>query len=118
MRFNYTVPVNNFPAFCDIERNGNVVIATELEDNLGMSITNAVEWVASQVCRAFNIEPSRLVWFEHYSREDTHDIVIFDLPEGTTLRSTNRPSFFRGVLQWAPVKKWYVLDCFKAGRKV
>ena len=42
-----------------------VVVATEVEDNPGASITNAAEKCASQVCEHFEIHPSRLVWVEH-----------------------------------------------------
>lgn len=42
------------------------VIATELSDNPGMSITNAAEYAASEVCRQLEIDPYQLVWIEHY----------------------------------------------------
>ncbi len=41
------------------------VIATELQDNPGTSITNAFELLAVAVCRDFRIDPS-LMWIEHY----------------------------------------------------
>ena len=37
----------------------HAVIATELRDNPGTSITNAFELVATAVCRQFNIDPLR-----------------------------------------------------------
>jgi hypothetical protein len=43
-----------------------VVIATELADNPGMSITNAAEYAATAVCRRLGIDPHHLVWIEHY----------------------------------------------------
>jgi hypothetical protein len=42
------------------------VIATELSDNPGTSITNAAEYVAGEACRHLDIDPRRLVWVEHY----------------------------------------------------
>jgi hypothetical protein len=62
-----------------------VVIATELEDNPGMSITNAAEYVATQICRSLDIDPHKLVWIEHYGyvspmralRPRTYDRVTF-----------------------------------------
>jgi hypothetical protein len=43
-----------------------VVIATEVEDNPGMSITNAVAALATEVARRFAIPLDGLTWIEHY----------------------------------------------------
>ena len=42
------------------------VVATELADNPGTSVTNVAEHLASHVCDRFGIDPDRLVWIEHY----------------------------------------------------
>ena len=42
------------------------VIATEVKDNPGTSITNLCEHLAFWVCLDFGIDPLRLVWIEHY----------------------------------------------------
>ena len=42
------------------------VIATEVADNPGTSVTNAFELLATDVCAWFAIDPRRLVWIEHY----------------------------------------------------
>ena len=63
-----------------------VVIATELSDNPGMSITNAAEYVATAVCRQLAIDPLKLIWIEHYGypvpghpeRPRTYDRVTFE----------------------------------------
>lgn len=69
-----------------------IVLATEVEDNPGASITNAAEKLAAQVCEHFAIRPSRLVWVEHYDERDlprhqwasyrpegeSYDLVSFD----------------------------------------
>lgn len=65
-------------------RDEAVVIATELPDNEGMSITNAAERIASEVI-SFHRLPTPLVWVEHYedgahgTEEDPHtfDSVTF-----------------------------------------
>lgn len=59
------------PAACALERidvpDGRVVvIATELPDNPGVSITNFAEELATIACLRFGIETERLVWIEHY----------------------------------------------------
>ena len=53
-----------------------VVVATELPDNPGTSITNMAEQLATQVCRAQNIAPQHLVWIEHYPG-GSWDLVTF-----------------------------------------
>jgi hypothetical protein len=66
-------------------RDRTVVIATELQDNPGMSITNAAEYVATAACRELRIDPATLVWIEHYGypspvtpeRPRTYDRVTF-----------------------------------------
>jgi hypothetical protein len=81
-----------------------VVIATELADNPGMSITNAAEHLAYRVCVEFAIDPSQLFWVEHYGyaapgggtrRPRTYDLVTFEiLPpghDGIFTRPTWRP---------------------------
>ena len=47
-----------------------IVIATELHDNPGASITNVAEKCAAQVCLFHDIHPSRLIWVEHYDERD------------------------------------------------
>jgi len=77
-------------AFCEIEVPGLVdgrtaIIATELSENPGMSITNAAEEAATAVCRQLGIDPHRLVWIEHYDAnsyrdrgtEESFDVVTF-----------------------------------------
>jgi hypothetical protein len=70
-----------------------VVIATEVKDNPGTSITNVCEHLAYWVCVEFSIDPSNLIWIEHYGypapgeskrrRPRTYDLVTFDiLPAG------------------------------------
>lgn len=46
-----------------------VVIATD--QDIGPSVTNAAEEIATQVVHQFRIDPERLLWVEHYLREDT-----------------------------------------------
>ena len=65
-----------------------VVIATEVKDSPGTSITNACEHLAYWVCVEFSIDPSQLVWVEHYGypapgdskrRPRTYDLVTFEI---------------------------------------
>jgi hypothetical protein len=43
-----------------------MVLATELEDNPGTSITNMAAGLATEVVRAFHLPLDTLVWIEHY----------------------------------------------------
>lgn len=51
---------------CILEIIGNLVIATEHEDNEGTSITNMAEYLAPRVCYAYQVDPQNLIWIEHY----------------------------------------------------
>lgn len=59
-----------------------MVIATELADNTGTSITHMAERLATEVCRQYNISPQKLIWIEHYPRRrwgsESFDRVYFD----------------------------------------
>ena len=62
------------PARCGLELielvdGRTVVIATELSDNPGVSVTNFAEQLATLVCKMFHIDPTKLVWIEHYPAE-------------------------------------------------
>ena len=43
-----------------------IVVATELADNPGSSVTNALPGLADAVCSSFDIDPDVLLWVEHY----------------------------------------------------
>lgn len=55
-----------------------VAIVTELPDNTGMSVTNAVEWLLPALAEQYGL-PDGTVWIEHYERlhgePDTYDLV-------------------------------------------
>lgn len=60
-------------AKCRVRVNHTTVIATEIRDNPGMSITNVVQEVAVQVSAYYEIPLSELVWIEHYPEEPSHE---------------------------------------------
>lgn len=70
---------------CDIEIHGNIVIATELDDNPGTSITNFAVQLATLVCNKFNISYKNLIWIEHYPErkrtEESFDFTTFNISE-------------------------------------
>ena len=73
-------------ACCRVRINGKTVVATELPDNPGMSLTNAASFVAMQVCQFYEIPLDELIWIEHYptqlGREETFDRVLFNNIDG------------------------------------
>jgi Family of unknown function (DUF6166) len=84
-----------------------VVIATELPDNPGTSLSDRAEHLAAEVCRCFGIDPVELIFVEHYPASygckhalrgslnaERFDLVSFEI-EGGTFR---RP-------KWIPIKK-------------
>jgi hypothetical protein len=54
-----------------------VVICTELEDNPGMSVTNAAERIAGEVI-SFHRLPTPLIWVEQHEDRHTFDLVAFE----------------------------------------
>ena len=78
--------IRDCDSMCDIKvyrKRGQVfVFATELAGNMGTSITNWAEQLATQFCRENSISPHQLVWVEHYPARhrqvETYDQVVFD----------------------------------------
>jgi hypothetical protein len=62
---------------CEISVNGNVVIASEYPYATWTSITNAAESLATSVSKQYGINPSDLIWIEHYVEHGTYDLVKF-----------------------------------------
>ena len=61
---------NRRPGICRVEiyrgKRYDLVVLTELEGNTGMSVTNASERIASQVCQSYRLDPARVRWVERY----------------------------------------------------
>jgi hypothetical protein len=90
--FAYKSP-NRFDGICRIEQinlpdERTVVICEQIDENPGISITNAVEYIAEQICAQLNIDPQKLVMIQHYdtwySYEKEWSLVTFKKipPEG------------------------------------
>ena len=84
--------IYNFTGFhacaciCDLEIIKNLVIAFEMPENEGTSVTNMAEHLATQVCKDFDIDPKHLIWIEHYPERgewkdypESFDLVSFNL---------------------------------------
>jgi hypothetical protein len=65
MLFEY-MDANNRKALTDIERYGNLLIATELKENPGMSVTNACEFIATQYTREHGMQLDSIIFVERY----------------------------------------------------
>lgn len=76
----------NYDSICDIERVGNIIVVTELEENTGTSITNMAESLATKVCNSLRIDPDKLIWIEHYPESfglrKPYSVVSFDYVQG------------------------------------
>lgn len=74
---------------CDLEIYGNLVVCTERNDNEGTSITNMAEHLATDICKQFDITPSKLIWIERYPEDrdirfdESLSLVFFNLKGGT-----------------------------------
>ena len=64
---------------------GTILLASELADNPGFSITNSAEALATALVERYSLDPGRAVFLEHYDRasypgmprEPTFDAVSF-----------------------------------------
>ena len=71
---------------CELQIHKNLVIATEIPQNEGTSITNMADQLASLICEGFKIEPSELIWIEHYpDRELNERTGEYEIPEDFSL---------------------------------
>ncbi len=85
-RFEYR-GLGNAPSACELEvthhldRGLSVVVATDIGE--GTSVTNFAEQLATLVVERYGIDPTRLIWLEHYQAdryegaEETWDLVSF-----------------------------------------
>ncbi|MGC2236176.1 MAG: hypothetical protein WA584_08445 [Pyrinomonadaceae bacterium] len=78
---------NRFDGICRIERinlsnDYIVVICEQIDGNPGQSVTNAIEYIAFQLCDQFNINPQKLILIEHYDtwfcNENEWNLVRFE----------------------------------------
>ena len=58
--------MNGNAAVCDIERHGNLIIATELAENTGGSVTNSSEYIATQFCESNGVPLEDVIVVERY----------------------------------------------------
>ena len=78
----------------DEERDAVVVICTELPNNPGASVTNAVKRIAAEVIKSHRL-PTLLVWIEHHPPEkmeghtEIFEMVLFDSYEIRERRAPN-----------------------------
>ena len=60
---------NGIPSECEILINQNAVVAPDCNDrrdrNIGMSVTNACEVIATEVVRRFGLDSEHLIFIEH-----------------------------------------------------
>lgn len=70
--FTYTSK-NKLKGMCKLEVyrkwKGVIIVATEMPNNPGQSITNTAETIATQFLRKYNISPQGMTWIEHYDEE-------------------------------------------------
>ena len=60
-----------------------IVLVTEVNSNLGPSVTNAAESIADQICELYKINPEQTMFIERYEdRPHELDMVDFNLIDG------------------------------------
>lgn len=105
-------------SICDIELYGNIVVATELIENSGTSITNYAAQLANKIAKEFAIDKEQLKWIERYSNGEkiNYTLVDFQLNKGllsnpnwTPLSEENFHKAFKGYFQLS-FKKYEEVD--------
>jgi hypothetical protein len=90
------------------------VVVTELRDNPGQSVTNAIERIVGEILHAHSLYPSETVVIEHYENgargtpEDpaTFDLLAFPNPAPKTiLLRTGRLVLEMGEPEWKPLDR-------------
>lgn len=66
------VPVIKAPTICSVTiyhigHNRYVVVISELDDNPGKSITNASEYIATELKKSAKLSNADVTWVEHYT---------------------------------------------------
>lgn len=92
-----------FPSACSImiDHSRNLVIATEIANNTGTSITNAVDLLGNKICEEFELNKHELIWIERYTKQSNkkidHDgdcpsysLVHFELKNGYLVRGQHK----------------------------
>jgi hypothetical protein len=74
-----------------------IVILSELEENEGFSVTNSVEYLATDVYKTFlkEYQPEQIIWIEHY-------------PESAYRSIKHKISYCRVTLDWYNEKKAFL----------
>ncbi len=106
--FHFTNPHNRAISQCWVRVYGHperaTVIWTEIAENQGMSVTNAAQYLASQLQEEFTLDPLETIWIEHYgafSYEDGHrkeEYNLVQLSWNAEDRRYEKP-------QWSPLDK-------------
>ncbi len=69
--FQFTNPHNCAISQCRVRIYGHpewaMVIWTEIAENQGLSVTDAAEYLASQIQDRFTLDPLETLWIDHYS---------------------------------------------------
>lgn len=106
---------NNFESMCDIQRNGNVIIATEIEENQGTSITNMVEQLALELCEMYKIKHEDLIWIELYN-SGSYKKNMIDKERYSLVKFEIVSPCFKNP-KWEPIDKVNALELFNKGYK-
>lgn len=92
-----------------VQKSGqSLVIFSELQTNPGTFVTNAAEYLATQVTDLFCLEPASTIYVEHYGpyrrdggpREETYDLVTFTWEESA---DPDEPRYLADYPQWRKI---------------
>jgi hypothetical protein len=64
---------NNIKAKCGIDIVDNVFVLTELQDNMGGSVTNNLEKLIAYISSIYDVSISEIIYVEHYIKDNFFD---------------------------------------------
>lgn len=78
-------------SFCDVRihvltSGETLTMFTELEENMGTSVTNRSEHLATRICQEYHLNPTKTIFLERYPREQGRNAPV--LPETSKVTYT------------------------------
>lgn len=76
----------NVKSICDVKINKDkkIIIITELNNNSGTSITNAMNIILDNLIIDYNLNLTKYKIYEKYENDDMYSAVKFDMVDGKT----------------------------------
>lgn len=90
-----------------VQTGRKVVVLTEIAENRGMSITNASDHLATEICLHYDLNPDNTIWIEHYTpdsyagrgKDESFDLVRFGWDTSKRIATAHDPDWRRLTIE-------------------